>query len=175
MLEQVTGQFGPVVVARLDPHADLLECLYEIARTNNMKAGVILSITGSLEHAVLQKFEKGSSNEDTIGVLEVEGPMEASGHGIIGIVDAPDRGDVPFGVAGYVHGEPYAHVHLSVTSAEHTLVGHVMKGCRVRSHQPISHFTIMVAPVEGVALKHTIDGTPESGHRGVYHLLEATS
>jgi predicted DNA-binding protein with PD1-like motif len=173
MLTQVSGRFGPVVVARLDPHADILSCIREIVRSNNMKSGVVLSITGALEHAVLQRFEEGADNTSAIGVVEIEGPMESSGTGIVGIIDAPQRGDVPFSVGGYRHGEPYAHIHLTVTTAKETLVGHVMEGCRVRSNHPVSHFTIMVAPIEDVSLKLTIDGLPEAGKRGVYHLLES--
>jgi hypothetical protein len=45
-----------------------------------------------------------------------------------------------------------------------------MPGCTVRSHHHISHFTIMVAPIEKAAIKLTIDG--ETGKRGVYHLIE---
>lgn len=172
MLTQITGHFGPVIIARLEPHADLLECLFEIARTNKMTAGVVLSITGGLEYATLQKFEKGAGVNSKIGVVELEGPMEASGHGIIGIVDAPARGDKPFSTGGYRHGEPYVHVHITVTSANETICGHLMPGTRVRSHHPISHFTIMVAPIVDAAVKLTIDGGPEAGNRGVYHVLE---
>ncbi|WP_238015705.1 DUF296 domain-containing protein [Dactylosporangium sp. AC04546] len=172
-MQTVTGRMGPVILARLEPHGDLLASIYEVARTHQMKAGVILSITGALEHAVLQRFEKGADNTQKIGVEEIPGPMEASGHGIIGVVDAPERGDVPFGVGGYVNGEPYAHVHLTVTTATQTICGHVMPGCRVRSNHPVSHFTIMIAPIEEAALKLTIDGPPEAGQRGVYHLLES--
>ena len=175
MLTQVQGQIGPVIIARLEPHADLLDSIYEIARTNEMKAGVVLNITGSLEHATLQKFAPGTDVNGAVEVEELEGPMEASGSGIIGIVDAPQRGEVPFGAGGYKHGEPYLHVHLTVTTPTQTICGHLMRGTRVRSHQPISHFTIMVAPVEQAAIKLTIDGTPESGKRGVYHLLESYS
>jgi predicted DNA-binding protein with PD1-like motif len=172
VLTQIKGNLGPIIIARLDPHADLLESIYEIARTNNITAGVVMSITGSLEYAVLQKFEEGTSVNGAVGIVEYEGPMESSGHGVIGVVDAPNRGDVPFGAGGYKHGDPYVHVHLTVTTATTTLCGHLMPGTRVRSHHPISHFTIMVAPIEKAAVKLTIDGTPESGRRGVYHLLE---
>lgn len=172
-MKQVQGQLGPVVLAQLDPHGDLLESIREVARTNGIRAGVVLSITGALEYAVLQKFEEGKDNTQAIGVVEIDGPMEASGHGVIGIVDAPNRGETPFGIGKYQHGEPYVHVHLTVTTATKTLCGHLMEGCRVRSNHPVSHFTIMIAPIEQAELKLTIDGSPESGRRGVYHVLES--
>ena len=171
MVTTVQGAMGPVILARLEPHGDLLESIFEVAREYEIKAGVILSITGALEHAVLQHFETGKDNTQVIGVEDYEGPMEVSGTGIIGTVFAPDRGDVPFGVGGYQHGEPYMHVHLTITTATETICGHVMPGCRVRSNHPISHFTVMIAPIEDTELRLTIDGTPEDGHRGVYHEL----
>ncbi|MFE7416827.1 PPC domain-containing DNA-binding protein [Rhodococcus sp. NPDC057529] len=172
---EIEGKLGSVILARLEPHADLLESILEIAKRHKMKAGVILSITGSLDRAVFQRFQPGRDSTQVIGVEEMEGPIESSGHGIIGIVDAPDRGDVPFGVGKYTHGDSYAHVHLTVTNATETVCGHVMPGCIVRSNHAVSHFTIMIAPIEEAALKLRIDGTPEAGSRGVYHLLETVS
>ena len=182
LFDQMTGTWGKPIVARLAPNADVLEACRAIARENNITSGVVLSIVGALDRAVLQTFaEEGAPKSRAV---EIEGPVEAHGSGIIGIVDAPLRGATPFGrggptrgdmeagYGGYVHGEPYVHLHMTVTVGELTVSGHVMPGCIVRSHHPISHITVMIAPIEGVVLKHSTDGTPEAGQVGVYHVLE---
>ena len=167
MTSEVVGRMGRVYMTRLGKGEDLLQAIYGVVRRSGMKAGVVLSITGALTHAVLQKFEKG---EKAIGVIELDGDMEVSGHGICGWVSAPERGKQPFGVGRYVNGEPYTHVHLTVTTAEATLCGHLMEGCKVRSNHEISHFTIMIAELEGAALSMRSDPNIPGG---LYHELVA--
>jgi predicted DNA-binding protein with PD1-like motif len=165
MTSEVVGRMGRVYMTRLGKNEDLLQAIYGVVRRSGMKAGVVLSITGALTHAVLQKFMKG---EKAIGVTEFDGDMEVSGHGIVGWVSAPERGKEPFGVGRYVNGEPYAHVHLTVTTADQTLCGHLMEGCRVRSNHAISHFTIMIAELEGAELRMRSDPDHPGG---LYHEL----
>lgn len=170
MISEVVGRMGRVIVNRLEPNEDLLVAIRNIVRRSGIKAGVVLSITGSLTRAVLQRFVGGQKQ---IGVVEIEGPMEASGHGIVGWVTSPGRGKEPFGVGRYVDGEPYVHVHVTITTPTDTLCGHLMEGCTVRSNHPVSHFTIMVAEIEGVALNMRVDEGKESEGKGfgVYHEL----
>ncbi|OGA49361.1 MAG: hypothetical protein A3G24_17500 [Betaproteobacteria bacterium RIFCSPLOWO2_12_FULL_62_13] len=170
MMSEIVGRMGRVIVSRLEPNEDLLVAIRNIVRGSGIKAGVVLSITGALTHAVLQKFVSGQKQ---IGVVEIEGPMEVSGHGIVGWVVSPGRGKEPFGVGRYVDGEPYVHVHLTVTTPTATLCGHLMEGCTVRSNHPVSHFTIMVAEIEGVVLNMRVDAARESEAKGfgVYHEL----
>ncbi|WP_238015702.1 PPC domain-containing DNA-binding protein [Dactylosporangium sp. AC04546] len=182
MFHQVTGTWGAPIVARLDPQADVLQAIRAVAKANDITSGVVFSIVGALDRAVLQTFEEGASKSRAV---EIEGPVEAHGGGIIGVVDAPLRGGVPFGrggptrgdlpegYGGYVHGESYVHLHMTVTVGDRTVSGHVMPGCIVRSHHPISHITVVIAPIVGVMLKHTTDGTPDAGQVGVYHVLDA--
>ena len=152
---------GRVVVTRLEPNEDLLDAITNIVRRHRIRAGVVLSITGAINKAVLQHFASG---QQQIGVVEAQGPMEVSGHGIVGWVVAPERGKKPFGVGRYVDGEPYVHVHVTVTTATETICGHLMKGCTVRSLHPTSHFTIMVAEIYGVALN--LRGEEDNGSEG---------
>ncbi len=169
-MTEIVGRMGRVVIKRLEPNEDLLIAIRNIVRSSGMRAGVVLSVTGAVTKAVLQKFVRG---EKSIGLIELEGPMEVSGHGIVGWVAAPERGKQPFGTGRYIDGEPYVHVHLTVTTPEQTLCGHLMEGCTVRSNHPISHFTIMVAELEGVALRLKVDESGEKKARGhgVYHEL----
>lgn len=61
-------------------------------------------------------------------------------------------------------------MHLTVTTPTETICGHLMEGCTVRSHHSLSHFTIMVAEIEGVALNMRFDEAKE-GKGAVYHEL----
>jgi predicted DNA-binding protein with PD1-like motif len=169
-MDEIVSKMGRIITTRIGAQADLLEEIRDIVRRHQIQAGVVLSITGSLTKAVLQKFVDG---QKSIGVVEVEGPMEVSGHGILGWVRAPERGKEPFGVGGYIDGEPYVHVHLTVTSSTTTLCGHLMEGCMVRSKHSLSHFTIMVAEIESAALEMRLDQELETGGKGfgVYHEL----
>ena len=165
MMSEIVGRMGRVHVTRLEPQEDLLSAIRSVVTRSGMKAGVVLSITGAVTEAVLQKFVPG---EKAIGLIRLEGPMEVSGHGIVGWVSAPERGKEPFGVGRYVNGEPYVHVHVTVTTPKETLCGHLMEGCLVRSNHDISHFTIMIAEIEGAALRMRSDPDHPGG---LYHEL----
>jgi len=171
-MDEVVGRFGRVVVTRLEPGADLMATIKDVCRRHEIRAGVVLSITGSLERAVVQKFAPG---EHTVHAVEVPGPIEVSGHGIVGRIHAPEQGERPFSFSGYVHGDVYAHVHLTMTSATETICGHAMPGCLVRSHHPVSHFSVMVGEVEGVGLDLAYDAEVNrlGNGWGVFHRLTA--
>jgi len=180
MSKVVSGEIERVVYARFDAGADLLASLLEVIKSENIATGVILDITGALNVARLQHFTEVGDPESKIGVVEVQGPMEASGGGIIG------RCVGTGGVGGYVDGEPYVHCHLSVTSAEQTLVGHLMPGTIIRAPHygrgnTKSHFTVVLAQVRGVDLQMVSGGPGEENgglgtwtreHGYVYHELD---
>ncbi|HEY5378785.1 MAG TPA: hypothetical protein VIJ78_04520 [Pseudolabrys sp.] len=50
----------------------------------------------------------------------------------------------------------YLHIHLTVTQAGRTYMGHLIKGCQVRSLHKKSHFTIMLARTEGAMLNFRV-------------------
>jgi len=165
------GKAEEIVYARFDKDQDLLKGIQDICRQMHIQTGVVLSITGTLDRAVLQRFPEKESTDVPIGVMEIPGPLEATGHGIIGETYAPSLGQEPFGMSQLVHGEPYVHVHLVVTSARETVCGHIMEGCRVRSSRhPVSHFTVAIARVSGVLLRMVIEGKGA----GLYHDLIKT-
>lgn len=171
----LAARIPEIIVARLEPEEDLFKGIQQICRERNIKTGVILSITGALKRARLERFPATDANGVEVQhtqLVEIEGPLEASGHGIIGEVYAPEFGDKPFGTGRYVHGEVYLHIHVVVTSANETICGHVVEGCPVWSKHAISHFTIMIAPLEGVALKLAMDMAAQKiGAPSIYHDL----
>lgn len=173
MAYHVAGKIGEIVLARFEPGEDLLLGLRSVIKERGIRTGVILDITGSLLRARLQKFERtGAVEKAPVVAVDVEGPMEASGHGIIGLT----RGSG--GLGGYIDGEPYIHAHITVTSAKETICGHLMEGTIVRSHREKSHFTVVLASFDEVLLTLVVERETEvrdeqgriiSG--GVYHEL----
>ncbi|MEX2533956.1 MAG: PPC domain-containing DNA-binding protein [Trueperaceae bacterium] len=150
---------------RLAPDEDVLAGLQSAIKEVGIHTGLVTSITGSLHRARLQHFPHVGRECGSVDVLEVEGPLEVTGQGIIGAT----RGSG--GVGGYVDGEPYVHVHLVVTGGLGTWCGHLMEGCKVRAHHEISHFTFAIVPVSGIALT-LVAQEARSGQRGfVYHEL----
>lgn len=77
--------------------------------------------------------------------------MECSGVGIIGQTLETFDGSAHSGVV-HKAGEPYLHVHLTITVGGQTFMGHLIEGCTVRSLSKQSHFTIALAKVEGAQL-----------------------
>jgi predicted DNA-binding protein with PD1-like motif len=94
MATTTIGTCGRPIVALLDPNSDLLEEILQVARDHKIHSGVVHSIVGAFERATMQVFDKGGSHSHPI---TIEGPLEGHGGGIIGTVDAPLRGDKPFG------------------------------------------------------------------------------
>lgn len=175
----VAGKIESVVYARLEPRADLYRELKRICKENDIRTGVVMTITGALDKARLQLMNTDLVKTGTPEVVELAGPFEASGHGLIGRMRQSNSGSI---FEGEEAGSAYLHVHLTVTlgSGENmkTYCGHLMEGCTVRSNHPISHFTVVLAKVAGVQLDLVADrsavrpGYPD-GLR--YHELTATS
>ena len=145
------GKLGRIVYAHLEPEEDLYEAILRIAEEQNIQTGLVMDITGGLSRVRLSMPVEGGPVESAPGIIEFEGLTEAMGHGIIGrTVDS--WSSEKSGIEN-VAGRTYAHVHISVTSAGRTHTGHLIEGCKVRSVHPISHFTIVLAEVEGVDLE----------------------
>lgn len=139
MATTLPGQFQEVILAQFGPDEDLLEGLTDIARKENIRTGVILGILGGLTEATLGYFAQiGNMDETRVEYRHVPGPLECTGHGTIGIEES---------------GEPYVHVHLTVTNGSMTTSGHVKPGCLVRALQERSHFTVPIVRISGVELR----------------------
>jgi predicted DNA-binding protein with PD1-like motif len=162
------GKLDDIIYAQLDAGADLMNSLHEVCKSEDIKTGVIMSITGALANAHLQHFPDLIPVQPRYDVLDMdqmapfflkmEGPLEVSGHGIIGEgwapgVEPPDpRGFFHLSFKG--HGEPYIHVHLVATNSEQTICGHLMEGSAIKGRPgDLSHFTVVIAKMSGVRLQ----------------------
>ena len=154
MTSTVSGKLAEIILARFEPGEDLRQGLLAVIKERDIMSGVILSITGGLERAALKRFPREGDASISTEPIEIPGPLEVSGHGIIGLVEAPDFGDKPFGLGDdFAHGEPYLHVHLTVTSARETVCGHLMNGSPVLATHAKSHFTVVLGRIEGAMVK----------------------
>jgi len=167
LLNSVSGKLSEMIYVQLGKDADLLAALKQAVVENDIKTGVVVSITGGLVKARLQKFEtKSHDAKIRVGVVEIAGPMKVTGNGLIGMT----RGSG--GMGEYVDGEPYVKVHVVVSSADQTLCGQLMAGTIVRSHLDVSHFTVVLAKVENVSLTAAFKET-DDGKGRIYHELKA--
>ncbi|MDO8568296.1 MAG: DNA-binding protein [Dehalococcoidales bacterium] len=168
----VSGRISEVILARLEPGEDLRQGLLAAIRERDIKSGVILSITGGLERATLKRFPKEGGHDINTEPIEIAGPMEVSGHGIIGRVEAPDFGDAYFGVGDdFIHDGPYLHVHLTATSAGGTVCGHLMNGSPVLATHNRSHFTVVIGRIDGAMVKMMGKAGPGPIASRVWHEL----
>ena len=167
-MHSVSAKLSELIFVRLDKGQDLLEAITQAARQHDIKTGVVVDITGSLTKARLQKFPgKDQSEHVRIQVVDSEGPIEATGHGIIGMTEGSG------GIGEYKDGQPYVHVHMVVTSGTgETICGHLMPGTFVRSHLEVSHFTIVLAKAEGASLTAAFKPTADGKGR-IYHDLKS--
>ncbi|MGQ0662806.1 MAG: PPC domain-containing DNA-binding protein [Pseudomonadota bacterium] len=144
-----------VIYAQLSPDGDLYKEIMEIAKRENIKTGMVLNVVGGLRKARLSMPVKATEPSAPPGVLELEGMMECSAFGTIGQnLDTYDSE----GTSGilYKKGEPNLHVHVTVTHAGKTYMGHLIEGCVVRSLHPKSHFTIVLAKTKGAVLNFRV-------------------
>lgn len=149
------ARMGEVIWAQLDPNGDVYDEIMEICRRENIRSGVVLNIVGGLRKARLSMPISATDAETPPGVLELEGMMEAQGIGTIGqTVDTYDSE----GTSGilYEAGTPNLHIHMTVTHGGKSYMGHLIKGCTVRSLHPKSHFTIVLAKTEGALLNFKV-------------------
>lgn len=183
----LNGKIEEVIYARLERGEDFLRALWDICKQNDVKTGILLDATGTLDNVRLMRFPNPprEAEGDYIGIdfVNIEGPLEVSGHGIIGMGWVPDNlpppqgitgnpNDTGFGAAGFQgHETPYFHVHITVSNAFETVCGHLLEGSHTSTdkknivHAGLSHFTVAIAKVSGVVLRATQDKT------GFYHEL----
>lgn len=147
MPETGVGSIGEVIFARIAPDEDLLGAIRAVCRQHNIRTGVVLSITGALSEAHISFFEPQNEPSDEPrgpSHLRYSGPMEVSGHGVLGVGEED---------------EPYIHIHLTMmTPNGEAVCGHLHDGgTMVRSLIPKSHFTIAIASVTGVEVREMWD------------------
>jgi len=173
MTTTISGKLTEIIFARFDSGEDVRQGLLKVVKEKDIKSGIVLSITGALEKARIHRFRGVGEPSTTTETIELAGPLEVSGHGIIGQLEAPELGKTPFGSEGeFVHGEPYLHVHLTATSAEQTICGHMMDGAIVRSTHPTSHFTVIIGRIGGAGIKMIGEPKPGGKCRFGHELVE---
>jgi len=149
------AKLSEVIWAQLDPDGDLYDEIMEICRREKIESGVVLSIVGGLRKARLSMPVSETDPEAPPGILELSGMMECSGFGTIGrTIDTYDSEDVT-GIK-YEAGTPNLHIHVTVTQAGKTYMGHLIRGCQVRSLHKKSHFTIVLARTQGAVLNFRV-------------------
>jgi len=162
------GTIGDIFMVRLEPNEDILKALQRVAKEADIETGLIVSITGGLTKARVQRMDKVGRPEDVkVNVIDVEGPMGITGSGIIGQVKETSQ---RLKGRGYNAGDPYIHAHITLTNAETTICGHLMEGCLVRSLHPISHFIVVIAKLDKMQLNLKVQSLGTS-HETVYHEL----
>lgn len=149
------ASMGDVIWAQLEPDADLYLEIMEICRRENIRSGVILNIVGGLRKARLSMPIKDTDMDSPPGVMELEGMIECSGVGTIGITRDTYDSESITGIV-YHADTPNLHIHLTVTHAGKSYMGHLIEGCLVRSVHPVSHFTIVLARTEGALLNFRV-------------------
>lgn len=158
----VGSKIGRVAFAQLEPDEDVYKAIVQLIQQEEMQAGLILTITGGLRYTRLSMPRKAESVELPPGVFEMEGSCEASGQGYFGMTK--ETWISPSSKIEHRAGEPFMHVHMSVSVAGQAYVGHLIEGCRVRSIHPKSHFIIVIAEAEGVGLYFRNSGEVREGY-----------
>jgi predicted DNA-binding protein with PD1-like motif len=149
------AQMGEVIWAQLDRDADLYDEIMEICERENIRSGIVLNIVGGLRKARLSMPVNATDVDAQPGVIELEGMIEAQGVGTIGYtVDTYDS-EKKSGIL-YKAGTPNLHIHMTVTHAGKTYMGHLLNGCIVRSLHDKSHFTIVLAKTPGALLNFKV-------------------
>lgn len=145
-----------VIYAQLSQDADVYNEVMEICRQADIQTGLVLNIVGGLRKARLSMPLKADDVNAAPGVREWEGGLiESQGVGIIGrTVDLYDSEKIS-GII-YRPGEPNLHVHMTITAAGETFMGHLIEGCIVRSLHKQTHFTIALARTEGATFNFRV-------------------
>ena len=144
-----------VIYAQLKQDGDLYNEIMEICRQEDIKTGLVLNIVGGLRKARLSMPVGATDTLAQPGVREFEGLMECSGVGTIGQTLETYDSEAKSGII-YRAGEPNLHIHLTICAGGETHMGHLLEGCIVRSLHKQSHFTIVLAKVEGALLNFRV-------------------
>lgn len=158
------GKIEEVFYARLDPGADLLKAIWQVCRENDIKTGLLLDATGSMRTLYVQRWPTDlKPDEVRMDFVNIDGPLEISAHGIIGVglSETDDTGEHGYSPAGFEsHDSPYVHVHCVASNAKETICGHLMEGSYIHGETKgtdLSHFTMVIAKVTGFEFQGIFD------------------
>lgn len=148
-----------IIYAQLSQDADLYNELMEICVREKITTGYVLNVVGGLRKARLSMPVKSDNVDAPPGIREWEGGLiECQAVGIIGKTVSTYDSEKVSGIINRA-GEPYLHVHATITVAGETFMGHLIEGCIVRSLHKKSHFTIALAKTEGATLSFDASDT----------------
>jgi predicted DNA-binding protein with PD1-like motif len=174
MHSTVPTAIGTVLYAHLEPQEDVLESLLTLIEREQLKSGVILTITGALSEGRLSAPVRPEAVGESPGFIEFTGLSEVQGGGYFGW-NADDWHNEKSQIR-FEKGRPHIHCHMSVSNGGNAYVGHLIHGCKVRSVYPLSHFVAVIAETPGVDLTlHASQETTDQYPYGIpYYQLAAT-
>ena len=128
------GAYGAeIIVARLENGEDVLECLQTLCTDHDIRNGVILSGYGTLSYAAF------------FGLQSTEYPppdfyrwRKEEGYELLNFTGV---------IADY-----QVHAHMTVSTEEKAVGGHLEKGCRV-----LTLAEVVLMKLEGIKLKRMVD------------------
>jgi predicted DNA-binding protein with PD1-like motif len=164
MLTSVRAGIGRSVFAQLEPDEDVYRAIVQLIQQEEMRAGLILTITGALRYTRLSMPLGVEDVSAPPSVFEMEGTAEVSGQGYFGMTKEAWSSETS--QIRHLAAEPFLHVHMSAGIAGRSYVGHLIDGCKVRSLHPKSHFVVVIAEAPEIELSfrnsgEAIDGYPE--------------
>lgn len=138
------GELSRVVVARLAPGCDLLNSLKEIAETENIQAGVVLSGAASLSQVTLRNVRLFPDNFPLSDRHRIYTPKEEPLE-LLSLSGNISRRD----------GEVHIHCHVTISSGledGRAYGGHLIEGCLV-----FTTGEVVIAEITGIEMKRNID------------------
>ncbi len=176
------GQIDEVIYTRLEPGEDLLRALWDIAEEHDIRAGVIMEGSGGLKNFRVQRYPHNAKTcLLPIDIVEYDGPLEANVHGNIGrmVIEPGAVKELPiptipgvldteldkWNMAGAQGGDgsPYVHAHMTASTRNDTIMGHLMTGTRIeslaQSYDIPSHFTVVIAKLKGFEFQYRMTET----------------
>ncbi|MCK1641359.1 hypothetical protein IVA95_28280 [Bradyrhizobium sp. 157] len=90
MRKTLSGKIEEVIYAQ--PGEDHLRALWDICKTHDVKTGLLLDATGTMDTVRVQRFpHEPRSGSAGIDMVQIPGQLEVSAHGIIGMGWMPDK------------------------------------------------------------------------------------
>jgi predicted DNA-binding protein with PD1-like motif len=138
------GKLGEVVAIRLGPGCDLIKSLEEIARTNNIRSGVVLSGAGSFRQVTLRNVRSYPDEFPVTDRNRIYTPKNEPLELLALSGNIANKG-----------GEVHIHCHITISSGlddGQAYGGHLIEGCLV-----FSYCEVVIAEVTGLEIKREVD------------------
>jgi len=168
-------EFEEIIFVRLNEGEDLLKAIWNIAKENDIRAGVILEGTGALSNVVFQGIPKKKyACALPLDVYELGGILQTNVRGLIGITAKGDADwtdssikKVPHVIENEedfwnYHGSeggvdtPCFQGHFAVVNKDVSVMGRVLPGTKIenagmgKTDNLPTHFSLVIGKVKGV-------------------------